>query len=473
MNGFPEPSNQPNQLNSPVSRWEGTEIGLIPSVSRRQLLAMLGLSASAVVAGCSSNEGDSTTAIQDRSAASEKPSNEDRSGKSAGKSDKTNTAAGGKKAPHKAATGKTLVVIEVQGGMDGFATLIPYGDGRFRKLRERIWIDQKELVMLDDTYAVPKGLAKVHSKLAFVEGVGVALPDFSHFDMMRRWWMGDPDGKANPAAGFLGRCCDRVMAGEAITGVSLGGGSTPTLLSEKASTVSVPALDLVREIAKQEPSEKRLRDTLRRSAEERNGAQTGAGSEADHLAELARINMGSGLDLLQNFTRLGERDKSYPEGNDLATSLAMVRQLISLDIGMQIFHIPWGSFDTHTDQIGNHSSQIEQFGAALDVFLSDVKAAGLEDRVLVATTSEFGRRPEANGNGTDHGTASTMMLAGAVNPGRYGSKPDFSKLDESGNVRATTSLNDYYATIAQGWLGVPTSEVLSGNADVIDGLLKV
>jgi uncharacterized protein (DUF1501 family) len=446
MNDFSNPSQtRPSQA---PTRWEGTELGRIPSLTRRQLLAMLGLSAGAVAAGCTSDGGESGD-------------------------DPATSAAAGSGATHKASTGKTLVVIEVQGGMDGFATLIPYGDGRFRKLRERIWVDQKELVMLDDNYAVPKGLSKVHSKLAFVEGVGVAKPDFSHFDMMRRWWMGDPDGKGNPTAGFLGRCCDQVMAGEAITGVSVGGGSTPTLLSDKASTVSVPGLELVREIAKQEPGEKRLRDALRRSAEERNGAETGAGTEADRLAGIARANMGSGLDLLQNFTRIGDRDKKYPEGNELAASLAMVRQLISLDVGMQIFHIPWGSFDTHTDQVGNHSGQMDQFGAALDVFLADLQASGLGDSVLVATTSEFGRRAEANGNGTDHGTASTMLLAGAVKPGRYGAHPDFSKLDDTGNVKATTSLNDYYATIAQGWLGVPASEVLTGEANVIDGLLKV
>jgi hypothetical protein len=32
-------------------------------------------------------------------------------------------------------------------------------------------------------------------------------------------------------------------------------------------------------------------------------------------------------------------------------------------------------------------------------------------------------------------------------------------------------LDDYYATLAQGWLGIPTSEVLGKRGKVIDTLL--
>jgi uncharacterized protein (DUF1501 family) len=113
-----------------------------------------------------------------------------------------------------------------------------------------------------------------------------------------------------------------------------------------------------------------------------------------------------------------------------------------------------------------------QFGTALAAFLDDLADAGLADRVLVATTSEFGRRAEANGGGTDHGTASTMMLAGAVKPGRHGAPPDFARRDGDGNVKATTSMMDYYATLTDSWLGVPTSEVLIGKGIApIDGLV--
>jgi uncharacterized protein (DUF1501 family) len=455
-----------NTHDSPHSRhsqnphqWDGGELGTIPAVSRRQLLQMLGLAGISAtgLAACSSGANEPTaTATAGK--------------KSDTESVKKSTA---QKASKNPVADRVLVVIEMKGGNDGFSTLVPYGDPAFRKLRDRIWVDPKELEVLDDRYAIAKGLAPVRDRLAFVEGVGVANPDLSHFDMMRRWWMGDSDGKMNPSTGFLGRCCDVIGGSEAITGVSVGGGSTPMLLSANAPTVSLPALNMVRDLAKAEPGEDRLRSSLRSfsALSESEAAQSslGVGDDADRWATLARSNMGSGLDLLGNFTKVGEVPKIYPEGNEIAQQLSMVRQLVSLGVGMRVFHLPWGSFDTHSDQIGNHQNQMQQLGAGLAAFLDDLHDHGLSERVLVATVSEFGRRAEANGNGTDHGTASTMMLAGGrVKAGRYGTPVDFTKLDPEGNVKATTSLDDYYATLSQGWLGASTADVLGKRGTVID-----
>ena len=50
---------------------------------------------------------------------------------------------------------------------------------------------------------------------------------------------------------------------------------------------------------------------------------------------------------------------------------------------------------------------------ALDAFYRDLVAHGQDQRVIVMTFSEFGRRVEDNGSGgTDHGTASLMFVLG-------------------------------------------------------------
>ena len=75
-------------------------------------------------------------------------------------------------------------------------------------------------------------------------------------------------------------------------------------------------------------------------------------------------------------------------------------------------------------------------------------------RVSVLTFSEFGRRPEDNGSGTDHGTANAMFLIGDnVNSGLLGAAPSLTALDSSGNLKATTSVYQVYSTIAEKWLG--------------------
>ncbi len=432
----------------------------VPQISRRRLLQMLGLStgalgASSLLAGCFSDSDPAAAAPASKQAVGAKQ-----------------TKSSGRAAPKAKANDHILVVIELKGGNDGFATLVPYGDGKFRKLRDRIWLADDQMVKLDDKYAVPKGLGVVAERLAFVEAVGVAKPDLSHFTMMQRWWQSDPDGTSNYSTGFLGRCCDELRGDEAITGVSMGYGSTQALVTASASTVSLPQVDLVSQLAKDEPLEKRLRTSLQMYPTIEKGRSLGIGEEPDRLIELARANMGDGLGLLKNITKLGERPKRYPD-TELSRSLALTRQLISLNVGMKVFHVPWGSFDTHDNQPGAHSELMNEFGNALAAFLDDLADNGLADRVLVATTSEFGRRPEANGQGTDHGTASTMMLAGAVNPGRYGTSPDFGKRNEDGNVAATTSMTDYYATLGTGWLGAPVDETAGKGSTVIDGLLRV
>jgi uncharacterized protein (DUF1501 family) len=98
-------------------------------------------------------------------------------------------------------------------------------------------------------------------------------------------------------------------------------------------------------------------------------------------------------------------------------------------------------------------------------FLGDLEARGLTDRVLVvATMSEFGRRPELNGSGgLDHGTASAALLAGAVSLGRIGKPLDLDQLDEDDNFVATTLMDQYYATLAETWFGVPAGDLLPGS----------
>jgi uncharacterized protein (DUF1501 family) len=364
---------------------------------------------------------------------------------------------------------RVLVVLELQGGHDGFSMLVPYADDRFRKLRDRVWTDPKDLHVLDDRYALSKGLEPVAKRLSFIEGVGVGKPNLSHFDMLQRWWQGDPEGNAGLLTGFLGRCCDASAGGEPVTAVSLGGGSTPSLISAKATTVALPALDGVREISKNEEEQRRLKKAMQTLAGARTEAEKlGSGKDTEQLMAMARRGLTGSLDLAAMVGRIGEPPKTYPD-NDISQILALTRQLISLEAGIKIFHIPWGQFDTHTNEVGTHADHMNRLGAGLEAFAKDLEASGLSDRVLLATTSEFGRRAEANQSGTDHGTASTMLMMGPIKTGRHGQPVNFKALDNEGNVKATTMMTDYYATLAS-WIGVRPEDVLPKNSHAISTL---
>jgi len=67
-----------------------------------------------------------------------------------------------------------------------------------------------------------------------------------------------------------------------------------------------------------------------------------------------------------------------------------------------IYRLHIGGFDTHAGQSNDHSQRLNQTSNAISAFLQDLKNQGLDDRVMVMTTSEFGRRVGENGsNGTE------------------------------------------------------------------------
>lgn len=82
--------------------------------------------------------------------------------------------------------------------------------------------------------------------------------------------------------------------------------------------------------------------------------------------------------------------------------------------------------------------------------------------------SEFGRRVRANASqGTDHGTAGPVFVAGApVRGGFYGDEPSLTDLDD-GDLKATTDFRDIYAELLGTGLGTdPTPSVGTGRRAV-------
>jgi uncharacterized protein (DUF1501 family) len=367
---------------------------------------------------------------------------------------------------------RRLVVIEMDGGNDGLSTLVPYGVGAYNDLRKRTAIDPKQLIRIDDTYGVHESMNKAHATgLAYVMGVGSNKPDGSHFAMMERWWQGDLDGTNTLDTGFLGRLADSIgdPAARAVA-LSIGSGNHPMLLSRKAPTMSIPRADVGGTLVGAKS------DDVVRFAFQESLAAMGKGDGND-AAAIARRSVNDAIRFAQTLVELPE-DKgdngAYP-GGDLSDGLRLATRLMAKDEGIRIIHVPMGvDFDTHDDHPGRHPGLLANFSDSLAAFLADLEANGLRDEVLVMTTSEFGRTAKDNGsNGLDHGTASVTMLAGPVKPGLYGEYPSLTKLDDNGDLVATVGFDRYYATVAESWFGVPSTDVLPTKVAPLDGLLRV
>jgi uncharacterized protein (DUF1501 family) len=121
-------------------------------------------------------------------------------------------------------------------------------------------------------------------------------------------------------------------------------------------------------------------------------------------------------------------------------------------------------YDTHDSQPLELAESLQLTADSLLAFQRDLEARGLADRVLVHVWSEFGRRAKENGSdGTDHGAAGIGLLLGSRVSGRLiGEFPGLQKLDEQGNLRATSDFRGLYCALLEQWLGADAEAIVPG-----------
>jgi len=368
---------------------------------------------------------------------------------------------------------RLLVVVEMGGGNDGMSTLVPYGMSGYYDLRQRTAVSETDVLPLDDQVGFHANLANIHRRgAAVLQGVGSSTPDGSHFEMMARWWSGDPVNSRSFDTGFLGRLADAIGdPAAAAVAVSVGSSSHPALLSKKVGTLAIPNADAIGYVVGAADD-----DTLRQAFQRGFAAfGEGAGGGAPGgFEELLRAVRAQTVQFAGTVGEFGEEgDGGYPD-DSFGQGLRLAAQLLSVDLGVRIVHVPMNQdFDTHDDHSGRHPDLMKALDTSLEALFVDLEARGLSDRVLVMTTSEFGRTARDNASaGLDHGTASVAMLMGPVNAGLYGEHPSLTDLDENSDLVATVGFDQYYATVADGWFGVPASDVLNSTPEALTGVFR-
>ena len=366
--------------------------------------------------------------------------------------------------PDSGFAGRAIVVIEMGGGNDGLTTVVPHGLAGFGALRTHVVLKPEELLTLNENVGLHPNLKALHARgLAVVQGVGVAQPDGSHFDMSARWWAGDPDGKGTFPTGFFGRLADVIGDDSPAVAIALNG-TSPSIITAQATSISLSDPNAGSFLTN---NDKGQYDAFQAGF---NGMTAGATTDTAIMAA-ARKGMLDASHFARHLGALPDVTEGYP-GHALAQSLSMAARLLAANIGTRIIHVNHGqNFDTHENHLDQHANNMTALDESVDAFLRDLEARGLADKVVVMTTSEFGRRATDNGGaGLDHGAASVALLMGAVKPGLYGQYSSLTKLDDDHNLVATTNMADYYGTVAQGWLGVHATDVLEGSPTIIPGL---
>ena len=110
----------------------------------------------------------------------------------------------------------------------------------------------------------------------------------------------------------------------------------------------------------------------------------------------------------------------YPDSDHwFCQNMSALSAMIDADLPIRCVSVSApGSYDTHDNQESSFADDIGITFDTLAAFQADLEARGLADRVITLVYSEFGRRPEQNATGTDHGAAGAAFVMGTRGPGR-------------------------------------------------------
>ncbi|HKI34818.1 MAG TPA: DUF1501 domain-containing protein [Gemmataceae bacterium] len=380
----------------------------------------------------------------------------------------TRTALAAPNAAKAGAKDTILVVVQLTGGNDGLNTVIPFKDDEYAKLRPTLKQPTGQIKKLNDEVGLHPsldGLAGLlqDNALCVVQGVGYPNPTQSHFRSMDIWQAAST--AETLTEGWLGKGL-RQMQGSGAFHLAYNNESAPLALNgAPARAPSITSLeDFQLKLAAASGSDKKEQKAII------EGSAKPAGDKPSLLDFVQRTaaNTYASSQRLQEIGKNYQPKTPYPQ-TPLANRLKLAAQLIDANLGARIFYVSLENFDTHANQATAHAQLLTQLSAAMTAFYKDMAARGYQDRLLMMTFSEFGRRAKENGSkGTDHGSAAPMLLVGGkVKAGVVGKHPSLTQL-EMGNLKHHTDFRQVYAAILDGWLGISSKEVLGQKFDPVE-----
>ena len=359
---------------------------------------------------------------------------------------------------------KNLVVIQLSGGNDYLNTIVPYETGLYYDYRPNMGLKDDSIIPIDNKIAFNSNIDFFKKtfddqKLAVMVGIGYPDPNRSHFRSMDIWHTAKPFESSS--IGWLGKTVKNIdpKGLNPITAVNFGKGLPRALACPGVSVASVGALESYGLFTGVSGAKNReiLLDTVDRIYQPMNRD----GVPSLRLLETGRGAL-DGADLLSEAPSNYSSDVEYPEDNPIAQSLKGIAQVASAKLGTRIFYAQHGSFDTHTDELKNHSLLLKQLSVAIDCFQRDLIKQKLDDETVIWIFSEFGRRISDNGTGTDHGSGGVAFLLGnCVKGGLYGEYPNLEPSAQlEGDIHYNMDFRTLYSTILEDVLDVDSESIL-------------
>jgi uncharacterized protein (DUF1501 family) len=364
---------------------------------------------------------------------------------------------------HADAPPKVLVSIFFDGGIDSLNVLAPINDSTYQSLRPTLAL-QSGLSFSEDAnlfwHPSAASLRTLHAedKVTVFPAIGYASPNQSHFTSRHYYEIGEVQVGAN--TGWLGRYIEQVGTDDnPLQGVSLSNELSPALATPSKPVAAVQAVtnyDLWSH-AGSDPVETNMFGSF--------GNLGGFASDSPAMTQ-ARRAIGQTEQVREQLSGFGNFTSpvTYPVNNGLSDQLAGLAAMLGAGLPVQVATMSAvGGYDTHENEADTLSSNLKGTCDTVLAFQRDLEARGLDDRVLIEMWSEFGRRPEENGGGTDHGAGGLAFVVGKHAGGTMiGGFPGLTSLDPQENLLHTSDFRSMYCTLLESWLGVDAGPIIPG-----------
>jgi len=378
--------------------------------------------------------------------------------------------------PRSTSNSKILVLVQLAGGNDGLNTVVPYGSTEYYQARPNLAIKPDEVLPLTNQIGLHPSLSALkdlyqEGKLAIIQGVGYPNQSRSHFRANEIWQTAAPEKSdvstwleryitisckratmvPDAASGYTTFRFDNLPAFPAINVDPFSNQIwTHTLSSENQYRFNTEIHYQLGGRAKREAGSLPYKLPLRLN-------ESGNALESiDHDIPWERGQYGAPAACRQ----IGQCD-ALPLHFTRFDGMKLISKMILAGSDTPIYHISFGGFDTHANQLPKHAHLLKQLSESLAAFQKDLETHNLDRNVIVLIFSEFGRSLHENQDlGTDHGTAQPVLILGnSVKGGLYGDHTDLTDLNQD-NLKHKIDFRTIYATIFDRWLDIDSRRIL-------------
>ena len=361
-----------------------------------------------------------------------------------------------------------VVVLQLSGANDPLNTIIPYTNPYYRDNRPKVGIPEDQVIPINDELGFNPNMGPVQKlyeegKVAIIHGIGYDNSPRSHFRSMDIWHTCEPDKVGTE--GWLGKVIRDLdpTGANVLTGVNFGQGLPRALALRGVPVTSVSDLASYGVLSdvpgiNNERDRDRMLDLFSRIY----APTIGTGPVMDYLSHTGQ-NVLDGADVIRVAPETYSSTIEYAD-TPIARSLKSVAQVHLANLGTKIFYTQHGSFDTHFNQLPQHTKLWTDVGRAIGDFYSDLREHNASENLIMVLFTEFGRRVKDNGTGPDHGAGGIAFVIGdRVKGGMYNEYPSLKPEDlTQGDLAPNYDFRGFYSSIIDKWLGLDPVPVVGG-----------